>query len=233
MGLLIIFQVALDLGLIAMMSLLLIERTKAKSQEDPRLSKGLQLLSSKIAILQDLMDRSETIARQLTQIMDRKQQDVQEKVEEVEVHLHKLKLAVEKSQEVAKIFQDKIPHQEIIERQTTLKYLQAAKMAHQGLPIDDIAKQVDLSRGEIELIAKVNKDRLVVETPIWASSASDDRLSTPIVDSTHEEFVHKTLEPAAPTVVETAPTPAAAPEAEADVVRPLIFKNLSNLNDLG
>ena len=180
MGLLILLQMALDLGFIALFALLLIERSKLKSAEDPRMSRGLQLLTSKIAILQDLMDRSDTLGRQLTQIIDRKNQDVQERIEEIEVHLHKINAAIEKSQEVAKIFQDRIPHHEIIERQNTLKYVQAAKLAYQGVSIDEIAKQIDIPRGELELIAKVNRDRLVSKEPLWMEekkSAANDQSS--------------------------------------------------------
>jgi hypothetical protein len=171
MGLLIFLQVLMDLGFIAIATLLLIERSKAKTVEDPRMARGLQLLSSKIAILQDLMDRSETMGRQLTQILENKEQEIQERMEQVELHLHKIQRATEKSQEVAQIFQDRIPHQEIIERQTTVKYLQAAKMAHQGFSVDDISKQVDIPRGELELIVKLNRDRIIVEEPAWAQPA--------------------------------------------------------------
>ncbi len=170
MGLLIFLQVIFDLAFIATATLLLIERSKSKTLEDPRLSRGLQLLSSKIAILQDLMDRSEAMSRQLTQLMDGKRQNIQESLEEVEVHLHRIKKATEKSQEVAKIFQEQIPHREIIERQTSAKYLQAAKLANKGLSFEEIAKQVDIPRGELDLIVKVNRERLLVEEEsAWAT----------------------------------------------------------------
>ena len=61
--------------------------------EDPRLSRGLQLLSNKIAVLQDLMDRSEIMSCQMTQLLDGKSQDIQERLEEAEVHLHKINKA--------------------------------------------------------------------------------------------------------------------------------------------
>jgi hypothetical protein len=173
MGLLILFQVALDLGFVAVIALLLMERSKFKTAEDPRLSRGLQLLTSKIAILQDLMDRSETLGRQLSQIIDRKQQDIHERIEDVEVHLNKVNSAIEKSREVAKIFQDKIPHKEIIERQNTLKYVQAAKLAHQGVSVDEISKQIDIPRGELELIAKVNRHELIAKEPLWMESTEE------------------------------------------------------------
>ena len=74
---------------------------------------------------------------------------------------------------LSKIFQDKIPHQEIIERQNTVKYVKAARMAHQGHSLDEIAAQVDLSRGEIEFISKVNRDQLqfsVEDLPEWTKN---------------------------------------------------------------
>jgi len=217
MGLLILLQVALDLGFIAIVTLLLIERSKSKTVEDPRMSRGLQLLTSKIAILEDLMDRSETIGRQLTQLIDSKQQDVHERIEEVEVHLHKIQRATEKSQEVARIFQDRIPHQEIIERQTTVKYLQAAKMAHQGFSIDDIAKQLDIPRGELELIVKVNRDRLLNDKdPQWA----------PVQEPNPAAF-------RAENEVQVAPSPAPIAKKQEDAIRPVIFKRISVTDDLG
>jgi hypothetical protein len=164
MGLLIFLQVIFDLAFIATATLLLIERSKVRSTEDPKLSRGLQLLSSKIAILQDLMDRSDTMTRQMTTLMDGKQQDLQESLEDAAIHLLKIKQATEKSEKVAKIFQDQIPHQEIIEQKNTAKYQEAAKLAHQGLSLEDIAKRIDLPRGELELIVKVNRNRIVTET---------------------------------------------------------------------
>jgi hypothetical protein len=229
MGLLILFQVAMDLGFIALFALLLIERSKSKTAEDPRMSRGLQLLSSKIAILQDLMDRSETMGRQLTQLIDRKQQDVHERIEEVEHHLHKVNVAIEKSQEVAKIFQDRIPHQEIIERQNTLKYVQAAKLAHQGMSIDDIAKQVDIPRGELELIAKVNRDQLISTDPLWL----DDKNRTYTEDENTDDE---------PIVTQGAQElPRLSFQAKINVtnlveekVKPVIFRNISaSFPDLG
>jgi Protein of unknown function (DUF2802) len=177
MGLLIFLQVILDLAFIATATFLFMERFKSKTMEDPRLSRGLQLLSSKIAILQDLMDRSDSMGQQMSRLMDGKQQDIQERLEEAEVHLHKIRKATEKSQAVAEIFQERIPHQEIIERQTTAKYLQAAKMAHQGFAIEDIAKQVDIPQGELELIVKVNRDRLIATEPVWAQTTQEEGTS--------------------------------------------------------
>ena len=135
-------------------------RMNRPAKEDPRLSKGLQLLQSKIAVLEDLSDRTETQVNQLTLLLEQKVKDIQSKIQSSEKQIAKIDLSMQKSLEVAKIFQDKIPHGEIVERQNTIKYVKAARLAHQGLSVDEIAQQVtELSRGEIEFIAKINRSR--------------------------------------------------------------------------
>ena len=200
MGLLIFLQVIFDLAFIATATLLLIDRSKQRTMEDPRMSRGLQLLSNKIAILQDLMDRSDATGRHLTQLIDGKQRSIQERIEEVEVHLGKIHQATEKSKEVAQIFQDKIPHKEFIERQKTVNYTQAAKLANQGFSLEDISRQVDLPRGELELIAKINRHRIITKEPSW------------IIEKKAAVAVE-------PTIVK--------PEIVKEKVKPVIFKKIS------
>ncbi|MFN7455630.1 MAG: DUF2802 domain-containing protein [Pseudobdellovibrionaceae bacterium] len=129
-------------------------------KDDPRLSKGLQLLQSKISVLEDLSDRIETQVEQLNHLMDAKIKDIQSHLLLADKHVQKIEASMSKSMEVAKIFQDRIPHQEIIERQNTIKYVKAARMAHAGASIEEISQAVDLTRGEVEVIAKVNRDQL-------------------------------------------------------------------------
>lgn len=141
------------------------------AKDDPRLSKGLQLLQSKISVLEDLSDRTEVQVKQLTTILEQKVKEIQAQIQDAEKQISKIEMSTTKSLEVAKIFQDRIPHQEIIERQNTAKYVKAARMAHQGSSIEEIASAVDLSRGEIEFIAKVNRDQLMFNEdalPDWA-----------------------------------------------------------------
>lgn len=141
-------------------------------KDDPRLSKGLQLLQSKIAVLEDLSDRTETQVNQLTALLEQKVKDIQFKIQAADKQIAKIEHSMQKSLEVAKIFQDKIPHTEIIERQNTVKYVKAARLAHQGHSVEEILQEVDLSRGEIEFIAKVNKEQLMFcedSLPEWAN----------------------------------------------------------------
>ncbi|MBO9666951.1 MAG: DUF2802 domain-containing protein [Bdellovibrio sp.] len=151
-------------------------RLSRPPKDDPRLSKGLQLLQSKIAVLEDLSDRTETQVNQLTALLEQKVKDIQLKIQASEKQISKIDQSMQKSLEVAKIFQDRIPHTEIVERQNTIKYVKAARLAHQGLSAEEIAQQVDLAQGEIEFIAKVNRDQLMFcedSLPEWANTDED------------------------------------------------------------
>ena len=146
-------------------------------KEDPRLSRGLQLLQSKIAVLEDLSDRTEKQVGQLIQILDERAKFLRTKILQAEETMLKVEQSMAKSLDVAKIFQDKIPHEEIRNRQQTSKYVQAAQLAHLGKTAEEIAKAVDLPMSEVELIAKVNREELTFDPellPEWAKTAEDD-----------------------------------------------------------
>ncbi len=188
-----LIQIFLDFVLVAALGFVWV-RLNRPAKDDPRLSRGLQLLQSKISVLEDLSDRTETQVTQLTAILEQKCRDIQGYVGQAEKQIQKIEQSMGKSLEVAKIFQDKIPHQEIIERQNTLKYVKAARMAHQGASVDEIASQVELSRGEIEFIAKVNRDQLQfseADLPDWVNE--DD--SAAGADVAADQFVAHPIMP--------------------------------------
>lgn len=146
-------------------------RSQKEQKEDPRLSKGLQLLQSKIAVLEDLSDKTEHQVQRMTLLLEQKSKEIQNKIQSADQMLMQIEANIKKSMEVAQIFQDKIPHHEIIERQNSLKYINAAKLANQGLTPEEISAQVDLTIGEIEFIAKVNRNELQFDSeslPGWA-----------------------------------------------------------------
>ncbi|KHD89756.1 MAG: hypothetical protein OM95_01400 [Bdellovibrio sp. ArHS] len=169
-------------------------RLNRPPKDDPRLSKGLQLLQSKIAVLEDLSDRTETQVNQLTALLEQKVKDIQTKIQASDKQLAKIEQSMQKSLEVAKIFQDRIPHNEILERKNTIKYVKAARLAHQGHSIDDIAAQVpELSRGEIEFIANVNRDQLMFcedSLPEWAQGEVEDETSSSLSDVDNMSFMN-------------------------------------------
>ena len=147
-------------------------RLRRPPQDDPRLSRGLQLLQTKITVLEDLSDRTDSQVKQLSGLLDHKARVVQNKILEAEQQMLKIDHSMSKSLEVAEIFQDKIPHQEIVERQRTVEYVKAARMAHSGQSVDQISEAVHLPREQIELIAKFNREQLMFDEsqlPEWVS----------------------------------------------------------------
>lgn len=160
-------------------------RLNRPAKDDPRLSRGLQLLQSKISIIEDLSDRTDTQFQQLTMLMEQKIKDIQNQMHEADKHVRHIESSMGRSLEVAKIFQDKIPHQEIIERQNTIKYVKAARLAFKGASVEDIAKEIDLPRGELEFIAKVNRTQLQFsesDLPDWIDEETQNETAALLAD---------------------------------------------------
>lgn len=167
-------------------------RMKRSMDDDSRWSRGLQFVQSKIAVFEDLSDRTEHQVKQLTVMMENKICDLQRKIDEADELLNKISSSMKKSIEVAQIFQDKIPHEEIIERQNTVKFVKAALMANEGKTEEEIAQAVELPRSQIEFIVKVNSDRLsfdACQMPEWLKSELNKDPMTK-----HSMFEKKNLE---------------------------------------
>lgn len=178
MGISFLFLVIFQVVSLAAIVTLWVKITKIQNQEDHRLSKGLQLLQGKLAVLEDLSDRTEIQVNQLVSILEGKIKEIQTKLIDADKVIGKIEKNIAKSLEVANIFQDKIPHQEILERQYTKKYVKAAQLAHAGHSVEEISSVVELTRGEVELIVKLNRDQLqfeVTELPEWAKGELVDR----------------------------------------------------------
>lgn len=190
-------------------------RLRRPAKDDPRMSKGLQLLSSKIAVLEDLNDRTETQVQQMLTLLDQKSRELQAKIALAEQQVQAVRQSMDQSLEVAQIFQDKIPHTEIIERQNSMKYIKAARLAHAGYAVDQIAAQVDLPIGEIEFIAKVNRDSLSFreeELPAWARQP--DPNFAPIESGFREASFQETM-PAPQAIQQAAQQPLSVAEPAA------------------
>lgn len=144
---------------------------KAKIQkEDHRLTKGLQLLQNKISILQDLSDRSDEQVKKWIHLIEQKSIEVQKSLNASDEKIVQIETTLSKALDVSKIFYDQVPHSEIADRQKTSKYVQAAKLAHQGFSNEQICQKVDLSPAEVELIIKMNRDQLQFsehDLPAW------------------------------------------------------------------
>jgi hypothetical protein len=164
---------------------------KGPAKDDPRLSRGLQLLQNKISVLEDLSDQTDTQVKKLVHILDQKGAQVQRKIKESEKQILKINESMKKSLDVADVFQDKIPHQEIINRQNSIKYIQAAQMAYQGKSVSEIVQKVGLPESEVKFIAKINKEKLVFDEdklPDWAIRGMEKHLE---IDSNHSELAEE------------------------------------------
>jgi hypothetical protein len=186
----------LSLALLQLLSfaglIVLWNRTKRNVDDDSRRSRALQFLESKIAVFEDISDRTELQVKQLTEMMENKICDLQRKIDEADSVLQKISQSMKKSIEVAQIFQDKIPHEEILERQNTVKFVKAALLANEGKTVDEIAQAVDLPRAQIEFVVKVNSDKLsfdISQMPEWLKSELNKDSS-----SKHSLFEKKSLD---------------------------------------
>lgn len=157
-------------------------RLNRPAKDDPRLSKGLQLLTSKIAILEDVNDRTELQIQQMMTLVDAKAKELQQKIHDADQKMQSIGVAMNRSLEVAEIFQDKIPHHEIIERENSRKYIHAARLAHRGAAAEEIHRETQLPLNEIEFIMKVNRDQLSFreeDLPEWAREPKSEVASAP------------------------------------------------------
>lgn len=166
--------------LLAGLSFSLFLRIKEK-KEDQRLTKGLQLLQNKISILEDLSDRTDEQVHKLVHVIDQKANEVRLQLQSADEKIDQIDIALSKALDISKVFNEQVPHQEMIDRQKTNAYVQAAKMAHQGFSIEQISAKVDLSPAEIEMITKVNKENLQFSEdslPAWISEPATQKSVT-------------------------------------------------------
>ena len=166
-----LIQVIFDLFVFATITAIF-WRIRRPPQDDPRLSRGLQLLQTKITVLEDLSDRTEAQVKQLTTLIDQKTRALQNKVIEAEQQIIKIDHSMAES---AEMVQENIPHEEMVERHRTIEYVKAARMANSGATIEQISAKVQLPREQLELIAKFNRDQLMfdeTQLPDWASKAA-------------------------------------------------------------
>lgn len=137
-----------------------IVRSPRTSKDDPRLSRGLQLLQSKISVLEDLSDKTDVQFQKIMSVIEQKVLEVQQAVANAERQLFQLQDATAKGIETTRLVQTGLGAEQVIERHTNEVYARAAQLAFEGQSIDEICQKLELSRGEVELIVKFNRDSL-------------------------------------------------------------------------
>ncbi len=164
-----VFQIIYDVIMLLGLGLVF-ARLARPTKDDPRLSRGLQILSNKISVTEDLSDRIDEQVKHVSLSIDRKLQEVNQKVENLQTLLREAEISRQKSLETSKLFEEKIPHREIVEREQSTKYVKAAQLAHAGKTSEEIKQELDLSQGEIDMIVNLNKQEMRFkdsELPWW------------------------------------------------------------------
>lgn len=154
------------------------------SKEDPRLSKGLQLLQSKISVLEDLSDRTHSQTQKLNLQLDQKTKEVKELTDLLDQKMIELKALAEaakeaqtKSPEVSaalpitatlpmiettvvqhSISSAPIPQTAPVTRQENEKYALAAEMLRAGYSALQVVRELNLTVGEVHFISKIQAD---------------------------------------------------------------------------
>lgn len=175
----IILQMAVNFILFAGIVTLLILR-KVSQKEDHRFSKGLQLLQSKIAILEDLSDQTDSQVKTLTKLLEEKYKEIQAILIETDQQILRME---EVAENTWKQIQSTGVPVDNSDKQNLSKYVKAAQMTHSGSGVDDILKNVDLTRGEVELIYAMNRDNLVFNQnslPAWIKTEVKPPATEPI-----------------------------------------------------
>lgn len=190
-------------------------RALRPAKDDPRLSKGLQILQSKISILEDLSDRTDAQVKQLTHMIEKKTVELQQAIGLAEQSLSSLQQALAKSKEMSRVLQAEITQESVIERKNISKYIQAAQLAHHGRSNMEIAQKLGLSPAEVDFIAKVNKNQFVFNEenlPVWIESVPDSTASN--IDNT-STFIQKITEQRTAMVSPVSATTPVAPVSSA------------------
>jgi hypothetical protein len=172
----ILLQIVVNVLFLVGLSVCIVKVFKDKA-DDPRLNQGLRLLQSKISILEDLSDHTENQVKQLMMLLDKKLHEVRGTLSTVNDHITEVDRSIQKSQKMAEIIRDEIPHTEIVEKKLENKYIRAAQMAHSGADVDEIVKALGLPRAEVELIAKVNRKKCVYDNAKNENSVKEQLFS--------------------------------------------------------
>jgi len=159
MSILLTLLTIFNIILLAGLSFSLYLKVKEK-KEDQRITKGLQLLQSKISILEDLSDKTDEQVRKLIHTLDQKAVEVRQTLMNTEEQVQRIDDMIQKGIQFSQELKEHTPHDELHGRQKTALYVKAAKLAHQGSSLDEILNEVDLTPAEIQMIIKVNKENL-------------------------------------------------------------------------
>ena len=169
MNIWIVVQLMVNLLFFAGMIFLLINR-KQSEKDDQKFSKGLQLLQNKISVIEDLSDQTDEQVRSLTLLLEAKYREIQGLLVESDQQIQKMEEVAKNIWEQVESTSAVMGNQSSTEVQSMNKYVKAAQMANAGKSIEDVIREIDITRGEAELIVAMNKDQLTFNQntlPLW------------------------------------------------------------------
>lgn len=170
-----VVQLLVNIGFLLGLSLCL-AKVFRKQEDDPRLTQGLRLLQSKISILEDLSDHTDNQVKQIMTLLDKKLTEVRGTMGQVHEHMQEVGRSIQEGQRRAEQICQDLTTEQVIEKKIESKYIQAARLAHQGLPVEEIVERLQLPRAEVALIVKVNKNKCIYE-PAHAANLSEEMFS--------------------------------------------------------
>jgi uncharacterized phage infection (PIP) family protein YhgE len=157
---LVLFQSVLNILFIAFIGLLW-SRLKHLTGDEGRLKQGLQILQTKIAILEDLGRKVDEQAQEMFQIMDYKKNAVEALLARADATIQNMEHKTELIATDSEV---------LLERENAIKFTKAAILANKGVPPKEIARKLGLGLQECELIYSLNSHQLqfkLDELPGW------------------------------------------------------------------
>jgi len=157
---LVLFQTVLNILFMAFI-LLLWSRLRHLTGDEGRLKQGLQILQTKIAILEDLGRKVDEQASQLMQVLEHKRLTIESLLD----NANNVMTQIENKTTLAAV-----DPETLVERENAIKFTKAAILANKGLRPNEIASRLKLGIQEAELIYSLNAQQLqfkLEELPGW------------------------------------------------------------------
>ncbi len=145
-------------------------RVNKRPAENNRFREGLQMIEGKLNALQDFLEYVDGQVQKMQELISVKSQQLDSQLHNLDQENQKIDNSLLRAKETLDLFQERIPHEEFLDRKNSIKYVKAARMAHQGMSLSEIAKQIDIPMNELELICKLNKESLMItgeDLPDW------------------------------------------------------------------
>lgn len=149
---------------------LLWSRLRHLAGEEGKLRQGLQIIHTKIAILENLSEQIDDQHHQINLVLDSKTKQLDNKFEVANQLIDQLNQTINQVEEKNQYITEGLNPEVQVERETAIKYVKAAFLAHQGMQIQQLAELVGLGIEEASLIKTMNQEQLqfkVDELPQW------------------------------------------------------------------